>query len=210
MFTGIISKTAKVSSVHKTNDGMILEVWKPKGWKIEAGNSISVNGVCSTVKGSDSNLIFEYMPETLVKSDLGSLRIGKIVNLEQSLRLSDTLDGHIVTGHVDCVGTIKSIIPEGNSLIFTINIPETKLLAKKGSVCVDGISLTIVNVETNCFTVKIIPYTMEHTNFQDKKKGDTVNVEFDILAKYVERILKESVSRWKEVNLKLSILMLAC
>ena len=127
------------------------------------------------------------MPETLKLSNLGSLHKGDTVNIEQSMRLSDRLDGHMVLGHVDGKGEILSIKKEGNSHVFHIKIPHRKyrkLLVHKGSVAVEGISLTVANVLKDSFIVKIIPYTLQHTNFRFKKAGDAVNLEFDILAKY--------------------------
>ncbi len=155
--------------------------------KIKLGESITVNGVCSTVKKTGKNISFEYIPETLKLSNLGSLKKGDIVNLEQSMRMNDKLDGHIVLGHIDGKGEILDIKKEGNSRVFSIKIPAKqlmKLLVYKGSVAVEGISLTVAKVLRNSFIVKIIPYTLAHTNLKYKNKGEEVNLEFDILAKY--------------------------
>lgn len=174
------------------NFGAWLVVNKPRGWRIRTGDSIAVNGVCSTVKGlTNSTLRFEYMPETLARSTLLGLNKGDKVNMEQSLRLSERLDGHIVQGHVDTVGVIRKLTQEGNSVIFTIEIPQSFrcYVAVKGSVTIDGVSLTVADVSKKYFTVKIIPYTLTHTNLQSKKMGSEVNVEVDVVAKYVERLL---------------------
>lgn len=194
MFTGIVKQTSKVIDTKTNNDGMLLTIKKPD-WEVNLGDSIMINGVCSTVKSaSDDQIVFEYMPETLQKSNLGDLKTGDIVNLEPSLRASDRLDGHIVQGHIDTTGSITEITDEGNSKVFKIKVnhPDEfmRLVASKGSVAIDGISLTSVDVIEDTFTVKIIPYTLEHTNLEIKSQGDTVNLEFDILAKYLARLMK--------------------
>ena len=204
MFTGIISKTSKVIKIKPNKSGLFLQVLNNFG-KVKLGESINVNGVCSTVKklapsksGVGRNISFEYMPETLKLSTLGLLKKGDIVNIERSMRLGDRLNGHILLGHIDEKGEILNIEKEGNSRVFNIKVPDLpsrkasarhskkfmKFLVYKGSVAVEGISLTIAKVLRNFFVVKIIPYTLEHTNLKYKKKGDFVNLEFDILAKY--------------------------
>ncbi len=195
MFTGIIRGMGEVKEVKRQKGlGLSAVVSKPANWKVKAGDSISVNGVCSTVKLLDTECLnFEYMPETLAKTNLLQLRKGDLVNLEQSLRLSDRLDGHFVLGHVDTTGEILSIKSEGNSKVFKIRISAknfTKFLAPKGSVTVEGVAFTIVEVPKAFFTIKIIPYTLAHTNLSKKKKGDMLNIEFDILAKYLEKLCK--------------------
>ncbi|OGI66604.1 riboflavin synthase subunit alpha [Candidatus Nomurabacteria bacterium RIFCSPHIGHO2_01_FULL_39_10] len=193
MFTGIISKTAKVKNIKPQGDSFVVEISNNLG-KIKLGESISVNGVCSTIKklasskdGAGKNISFEYMPETLKLSNLAFLKKGDMVNIEQSMRMGDKFDGHIVLGHIDGKGEILDIKKEGNSQAFNIKIPARELkkfLVYKGSVAVEGISLTVAKVLRDSFVVKIIPYTLKYTNLQSKKKGDKVNLEFDILAKY--------------------------
>ena len=186
MFTGIIKKTSKIKNIKPSKGGMFLEVLNNLG-KLKLGESISVNGVCSTVKKSGKDIIFEYMPETLKISNLSLLKKGDIVNLEQSMILTDRLDGHIVLGHIDTKGEIMKITKEGNSKVFRIKVPNKKfmkLVVYKGSVAVEGISLTVVKVSKHSFFVKAIPYTIENTNLKFKKIGDMLNLEFDILAKY--------------------------
>ncbi len=193
MFTGIITATARVVKKNLTKKGMILTVTKPKKWKVSVGASITVNGVCSTLKKTIRGLTFEYMPESLERTDIQSLEIDSIVNLEQSLKAHDRLDGHIVQGHVDTTGKIISLTPEGNSYMFTIEPREKKyipMIAEKGSIAIDGISLTVTAVTKKSFTFKIIPYTWEHTNLSTKKKGDTVNIEIDVLAKYLNQLTR--------------------
>ena len=188
MFTGIIKKTAKVKNVRLVNGGFSLEVLNNLG-KVKIGQSISVNGVCSTVKKSGESLHFEYMPETLKISNLEFLKKGDIVNLEQSMRLNDRLDGHIVLGHIDAKAKIISIKKEENSRVLEIQVAKAfkKLLVYKGSVAVEGISLTVAKVSKNSFLIKIIPYTLSHTNLKFKRVGDFVNLEFDIMVKYANQ-----------------------
>lgn len=189
MFTGIISKTAKVKHRKLTKGGLFLEI--PNLFrKVKIGESISINGVCSTIKKVGKTISFEYMPETLRLSNLGSLKKGDIINIEQSMRLGDKLDGHIVLGHIDGKDEILNIKKEGNSNALEIKLPNRKykkFLVYKGSVTMEGISLTIAKVLKNSFIVKIIPHTLKNTNLKFKKKGDVVNIEFDILAKYANK-----------------------
>jgi riboflavin synthase len=187
MFTGIISKTSKVTDVKLHKSGMSLGILNNLR-SVKKGDSISINGVCSTVKKTGKNILFEYMPETLAVTNLKNFKKGEIVNIEQSMRLQDRLDGHLVLGHVDGVGKITHMTSEGNSQIFEIGIPDNKFmkfLVYKGSIGIEGISLTVAKVLKKSFIVKIIPYTLAHTNLQYKKTGDSVNIEFDILAKYI-------------------------
>ena len=196
MFTGIIFKTAKVKKINAKNGNFSVEIFNNLG-KVRLGESITVNGVCSTVKklapskgGVGKSISFEYMPESLKLSNLGFLKKSDTVNIEQAMRLGDKLDGHIVLGHIDQRGKIIRIRKEGNSTVFQIKVPHKKLikfLVYKGSVAVEGISLTVAKVLPNSFLVKIIPYTLAHTNLKYKKKGNMVNLEFDILAKYANK-----------------------
>jgi len=189
MFTGIISKTSKVKKVNPLKGSFFIEIVNNLG-KVKLGESISVNGVCSTVKKSAKSISFEYMPETLNLSNLSSLKKGDTVNIERSMRLGDRLDGHIVLGHIDQKGKIVNIVKEGNSLVFHIKVPEKrfmKFLVYKGSVAMEGVSLTVVKVLKDSFVVKIIPSTFNNTNLKQKKKNNFVNLEFDILAKYANK-----------------------
>lgn len=192
MFTGIIHNKSEITKLEKTEGGLLLTITDPK-WEVALGDSITINGVCSTAKSLENGVTFEYMPESLQKTTLLKLEEGQKVNTEKSLTLQQKLDGHMVVGHVDTTGEIISIEPEGNSFIFTIQVEKPdefmELIAKKGSVCIDGISLTVVDVNTDSFTVKIVPYTIEQTNLGELKVGAHVNLEFDLLAKYVARIL---------------------
>ena len=189
MFTGIISKTAKVKNVKHESGGLSLEILNSLG-KVKLGESISINGVCSTVKKTGKNIFFEYMPESLKLSNVGFLKKGDTVNIERSMVFSDSLDGHIVLGHIDGKGKILNIKKEGNSQVFEIKISSKsfmKFLVYKGSVAVEGISLTVAKVLKSSFLVKIIPFTLANTNLKQKKKGEFINLEFDILAKYANK-----------------------
>lgn len=190
MFTGIITKTAKVRSVIPGRGGLVLGIDAAMN-RARRGDSVSVNGVCSTVKEKNGKiLMFEYIPESLRLSNLSSLKVGDRVNLEESLGPNDKFHGHIVLGHIDGKGEILNIKKEGNSRVLEIKIPSSnfrKFLVYKGSVALEGVSFTVTKVSRTSFFVKIIPYTLSHTNLKQKKKGDLVNLEFDIIAKYANK-----------------------
>lgn len=193
MFTGIIKRVSKVADVKEKRGSLFVKVEKPKDWKVKLGESIAINGVCSTVKGFDQKVFeVEYMPETLKKTTVGNYKKGAVVNLEKSMGLNDLLDGHIVQCHVDTRGTVIEIKPVKDSVIMKIRIPAKfmRLVAEKGSVAVDGISLTVVQTGKDWFTVSLVSYTLEHTNLGQVKKGTQVNVETDVLAKYLDKLLK--------------------
>ncbi len=157
------------------------------------GDSISVNGVCLTaVETSPGTVTLEIIPETLSRTNLGDLVEGEEVNLELPMPADGRFDGHIVQGHVDGVGTVEGITPSGDSRVVAIQAPRSllKYLVEKGSVTVDGISLTVARVEEDGFEVAVIPHTLEVTTLGLRKPGDTVNLEVDVLAKYVERLLE--------------------
>jgi riboflavin synthase len=165
---------------------------------LELGHSVSVDGVCLTVAGKFHNSVsVEATPETLRKSNLGSRRVGDQLNLEPALRSFDFLGGHLVQGHVDATGTVESIRTEGNSWVFRISVPPevARYCVKKGSVTLNGISLTISGLEEEYFEVTIIPHTMEVTNMSDLKPGASVNLEADVISKYVESHVKRCLGR---------------
>ncbi len=194
MFTGIIKKTSTVEKVSTRNGSLFLEIKRPKGWKIWEGESVSISGVCSTVKKFNSQIFeVEYMPETVKKTTVGFWQKDVWVNLEKSLTLSDLLDGHIVQGHVDTCGKVVGIKHVKESVVMKIKIPTKfmRLVAEKGSVSIDGISLTVVDAGSNWFSVSLVSYTLENTNLGKIKLGDKVNVETDVLAKYVDKLLSE-------------------
>lgn len=192
MFTGIvegIGKIVKISTNTKTRSSiqMTVDLGKhAKGLKI--GQSVALNGVCLTAtKLSKSNCIFEMIEETTRKTDLGNLKPGDIVNIERSLKAGDRLEGHFVLGHVDGVGVIKKIQNKPKEVQVWFKIPKklSKYVVKKGSIAIDGISLTVVDIKNNLASVCLIPHTMEITNFKIKNIGDKLNIETDIFGKYI-------------------------
>jgi len=197
MFTGLIVELGEIVFLDKKTDSARLSVKAPNIIKdASTGDSISINGVCLTVvelRTPNSELFFDVSYETLKSTNLGNLKRGDNVNLEPSLKPSSKLGGHFVTGHVEAVGRITRKINIGNAIKIDIEAPENiiKYLVEKGSVAVDGISLTVVNVFRDAFSVVIIPHTSKMTTIGFKGIGDTVNLEPDILAKYVEMFLKK-------------------
>ena len=192
MFTGIvewIGKVKKISKITKNRSAiqMIVDLGKhSKGLK--TGQSVALNGVCLTVtKLSKDGCTFEMIEETTKKTDLGNLKPGGIVNIERSLKAGDRLEGHFVLGHVDGVGIIKKIEKKPKEVQVWFQIPRnlSKYVVKKGSIAIDGISLTVVEMKNNMASVCLIPHTIEVTNFKTKKIGDKINIETDILGKYI-------------------------
>ena len=192
MFTGIIEGIGKIEKISKNTKNrsaiqMTVNLGKyAKGLKI--GQSVALNGVCLTAtKLSKSNCIFEMIEETTQKTDLGNLKPGDIVNIERSLKTGDRLEGHFVLGHVDGVGTIKKIQNKPKEVQVWFEVPKelSKYIVKKGSIAVDGISLTVVDIKNNLASVCLIPHTIEITNFKTKNVGDKLNIETDILGKYI-------------------------
>ncbi len=203
MFTGIIEVLGSLKQIKKNE----LEILIPLE-DIRKGDSISVNGICLTVsdlkKNKNSNLCsFTISPETYSRTNLRYLVRNDFVNIERALKLNSRLDGHIVTGHVDSVSKILGIKKESESYLFEFSIPEelNKFIAEKGSIAIDGISLTIAKKFKASFVVAIVPYTFNHTNLQYRKIGDFVNLEVDILARYVNSILIEQKTDSKLKNL---------
>lgn len=187
MFTGIIKAMALIKKVESKNGSLFLTIVKPRAWKIKPGDSIATNGACLTVKKVNKNdYITELMSETLKRTCFDKV-IPKKLNLEQPLRLSDRLGGHLVSGHVDTVGRIEKIQNVARSKIFQIIFPSKfrKLVASKASITIDGVSLTLVEVGKNWFTVSLVDYTLKYTTLGEKKVKDFVNLEFDIIAKYL-------------------------
>ena len=192
MFTGIIEGVGTVEKISKNTKNrsavqMTVNLGKhAKGLKI--GQSVALNGVCLTAtKLSKSNCIFEMIDETTKKTDLGNLKVKGIVNIERSLKAGDRLEGHFVLGHVDGVGIITKIQRKPKEVSVWFKIPKklSKYVVKKGSIAIDGISLTVVDIKDTIASVSLIPHTIEVTNFQTKKIGDKVNIETDILGKYI-------------------------
>jgi riboflavin synthase len=187
MFTGIIEELGEVKIISKRGSGSLIEI-KAKSVleDTKPGDSISVNGACLTViKKEPQALAFEAIPETLRVTNLGSLSISDKVNLERSLRIGDRLSGHFLTGHIDCTGIIRKKNYVNNNLSFEIAVPMEfiRYCVPKGSIAADGISLALVNIKSNAFTVYVIPHTLKNTTLGFKGPSDKVNIEFDILAK---------------------------
>jgi riboflavin synthase len=193
MFTGIIEEVGKIEKTSTERGNLKLRIKASKILNdLKVGDSININGACQTVIAVDpESFTVEAVEETLRKTNLGVLKRNDGVNLEGAVRLSDRLGGHLVTGHVDGVGKIKSIVKRAGSFLYKFELSEEYLgyLVEKGSVAVDGISLTVVEVKENSFTVAIIPFTLENTTLGTKKVGDSVNIETDLIGKYIERIL---------------------
>jgi len=191
MFTGLIEAIGEVAEVKPTAEGFRLRLTTVMGAELAPGDSVAVNGVCLTVVAADADGIHaDISPETARVSALGGLRRGAVVNLERPLRADARLGGHFVQGHVDATATIEEIRPDGDSFWITIGFPPllAPYIVRKGSIAVDGISLTVAGVDDRHLDVQIIPYTWEHTTLKRAKRGDVVNIEVDILGKYVVRV----------------------
>jgi riboflavin synthase len=199
MFTGIVQAKGRVVSLR---DGQLI-VQAPNDFLpggATPGESVAVNGCCLTVlPAAETNgpMAFDVSPETLKRTSLGDLETGSSVNLERAMSASGLLGGHIVQGHVDTTGTIVSITPRDNAVIFRFQAPleYDRYLIDKGSATIEGISLTVVEPKEGQFDTWIIPHTLEVTNLGDHKPGDRVNLEFDVLAKYVEKLLEAKLRR---------------
>ncbi len=193
MFTGIIEEVGKIHSIKKFGDGIEIIISARKVLSdLNIDNSICVNGVCLTVvRRTKTNFTIQAVKETLTKTNLGELKKESVVNLERSVTLQDRLGGHLVQGHVDTTGTITKIVTLKTSWMYTISFPKKfrKYLISVGSITVDGTSLTVATLERSKFTVAIIPYTFEQTVFNQYKKGNHVNLEFDMVGKYLESLV---------------------
>ena len=193
MFTGIIEAIGQVTTIKNEGTNHHFKISSSISSELKVDQSISHNGVCLTVTSvGDGFHWVTAIQETLQKSNLGELKEGSKANLERCMLNNGRFDGHIVQGHVDQVGTVKSIRDENGSWLFDFEYDPSQgnVTVEKGSVAVNGISLTCFNSRPNRFTVAIIPYTYEHTNFHQLNVGDTVNLEFDIIGKYVKRLLQ--------------------
>lgn len=199
MFTGLVESLGIVRSVSSDGTGTLLTIEEPEIAKeLALGESVAVNGCCLTVVATDERTFsFQAGPETLKLTNLGELRTGMKVNLERSLRVGDRLGGHIVQGHVDGVGKIAKRERQGEweFVLFSCSPELTKQMIRKGSVTVDGVSLTVVDVTSDRFSVALIPHTMAITTLGFKQVGDTVNLETDLFAKYVFKYLAETGPR---------------
>jgi riboflavin synthase len=194
MFTGLIQDVGKIAAlrVNKRSAVLAVETSLPVR-SMRLGASIAVNGACLTVmKKSKNTFTVDVSPETLNRTSLAILGIGSLVNLERPLQLQDELGGHLVTGHVDGIAVVESIETRGEFTFFTFRVPVRlgAFLVSKGSVAVDGISLTINECSRRRFSVAIIPFTLEHTNLRARRVGDKVNIETDLIGKYVQKLVR--------------------
>jgi riboflavin synthase len=206
MFTGIIEEIGIIKSFSRHSNGAKIEVECNKVLQdTKLGDSISINGVCQTVVKFDTNsFCADVSEETLKVTNFSDIKIGDKVNLERALTLNSRLGGHIVSGHVDTLGKLLSVekLSEFYNLKFKIFSGQEKYVVKKGSITINGISLTVAELDRNIVKVAIIPHTFENTNLQDLKFGDFVNIETDILGKYVEKFLSSHDNNNSSINIK--------
>ena len=193
MFTGIVREVGRVAAVDGGDEGVRIEIDAPRvAPGIEVGGSVSINGVCLTAESVDGDRIaFHAVPETLRRTTLGSLTANEGVNLEPALRAGDALGGHIVQGHVDGIGRVQSVEAEGEGLRVVVEAPPEILryCVEKGSIAMEGVSLTVAELHDDSFGLALIPHTLSETTFAQLVPGRPVNLEVDVLAKYVERLL---------------------
>ena len=198
MFTGLIETIGKVSAIHPRGDVWQLDIEAPKiAGELRIGDSVSISGACSTVVRSDNrSFSIEIMEETRNKTKLGDLKNGSRVNLERAMRLDSRLDGHIVSGHIDGLAKVDKIETYPETMIYFFNAGPDILsgIVHKGSVAIDGISLTVIDVTTDTFSVGIIPTTISETTLSELREGDAVNIETDILGKYITKFLNTRFS----------------
>ncbi len=191
MFTGIIETLGIIQEVAKENDNVHITVKSELTHELKIDQSVAHNGVCLTVVKIENDLYtVTAIKETIDKTNVGLWKAGDVVNLERAMKLGDRLDGHIVQGHVDQIGTCTSIMETNGSWLFTFGYDSStaNLTIEKGSITVNGVSLTVVNSKDDAFSVAIIPYTYEHTNFHTFSVGSVINLEFDVIGKYVVRL----------------------
>lgn len=191
MFTGIIEAFGKVVNLEKDLNNLHLSLESSLTQELKVDQSLAHNGVCLTVvETAGERYTVTAIQETLEKSNLGALKIGDLINLERAMMMNSRLDGHIVQGHVDQIGFCTGVDFKEGSWFFDFQYDQDRknITIEKGSICVNGVSLTIVNSKLNQFSVAIIPYTYEHTNLHQIQKGDTINLEFDIIGKYISKL----------------------
>ena len=193
MFTGIIEDLGRVENIVKENSNVHFTVSCPFTNELKIDQSLAHNGTCLTVVSIDgNNYTVTAIDETLIRTNLGKLVVGSTVNLERCMMMGARLDGHVVQGHVDTTGTCKEIIENDGSTEFVFEYDYDDVTVSKGSITVNGVSLTVVQSENQLFSVHIIPYTIEHTNFKTFEVGTVVNLEFDIIGKYVKRLMSKN------------------
>ena len=191
MFTGIVECCGEVTVVEPVATGVRLSISIPFAGELAIGESVAVNGCCLTVTTVEEGaVVFDLLAETCRVTNLGDLKEGGLVNLERALRADDRMSGHFVQGHVDCTSEILELEPVGQDHRLKVSLPDefSRYLINKGSICVDGMSLTAAEVTDDSFTIWLIPHTMEVTNLKKRQAGERVNLEFDMLAKYVEKL----------------------
>lgn len=210
MFTGIIHEIGKIKNIKKDSHSVTFDVQAIKILKKKKiGDSIAVNGVCVTIVKLNKNIFeFQAVKETLERTNFKELKIGSEVNLEPALALNQSLDGHLVQGHIDNIGIVENLKKDGNKSALTIKFPKelAYYIAFKGSIAINGISLTISDLQESTFSVALIPHTLKNTNIKNLKKGDKVNLEIDLIARYLKNLLdkKENEAKYeflKERNL---------
>lgn len=191
MFTGIIETLGRIKSIEKEQDNIHISISSDITNELKIDQSVAHNGICLTVVAIENDCYtVTAIKETIEKTNLGHWNIGDVVNLERAMRLGDRLDGHIVQGHVDQIGKCINVENANGSWYYTFQYDSSlnNITIEKGSITVNGVSLTVVNSKRNEFSVAIIPYTYEHTNFHAIKKGSVINLEFDVIGKYVSRL----------------------
>ncbi|MGB0487444.1 MAG: riboflavin synthase [Flavobacteriaceae bacterium] len=196
MFTGIIENLAKIISINKSKSNLDITLSSSLTSEFKIDQSISHNGICLTIINIDgNNYTVTAIEETINKTTINSWKKGDSVNLERAMKLGDRLDGHMIQGHVDQIGTCVDFTMKDGSWEYVIQYEKSEnITVEKGSIAVNGVSLTVIDSKTNSFKVAIIPYTYEHTNFKTLRKGDLINLEFDILGKYLFKMSKNYLS----------------
>ena len=196
MFTGIIENLAKIISIKKSKSNLDITLSSSLTSEFKIDQSVSHNGICLTITNIDgNNYTVTAIEETINKTTINSWKKGDFVNLERAMKLGDRLDGHMIQGHVDQIGTCVDVTTKDGSWEYAIQYEKSEnLTVEKGSIAVNGVSLTVIDSKTNSFKVAIIPYTYEHTNFKTLRKGDLINLEFDILGKYLYKMSKNYLS----------------
>ena len=203
MFTGLIENVAPIKEIKISPQGALISYIFDKYKEIKLGDSIAINGVCLTVREIKNNVISsDIMKETLELTNLKYLKKGDFVNLERAMQINSRIDGHIVSGHIDTTAVVKETIQDGFSKRIRFSC-DTTLIIKKGSIAINGVSLTVTEVFDGCFEVSLIPLTQKETNLKNLKIGDIVNIEYDIFAKYVQKFLQNIQN--KEKNSKITM-----
>ncbi|MEI6478724.1 MAG: riboflavin synthase [bacterium] len=190
MFSGIITQKVKINNIKKIKNSLEMNFDLPSKVFLEEGESVSMNGICSTVvKYTKNDFLVHYMKETLDKTTASNWKVGDLINFEQSLKFNDKISGHFVSGHVDCVGKIVSVENKGEwKMKIKTDGGSLKYIIYKGSVAINGVSLTVSKATNSYFEVSLIPYTLNYTNLGELSKGSSVNIETDLLAKYAENL----------------------